>query len=101
MQMTVEKLQHTLEHFLANGVLTKESLISFAHPEQSDKSKFMSYPFDGERLAYVGSVPDNPAMFVMAGMTGPGSDKLKQPKTQPPRGSRNSGELQKEQHGHS
>ena len=76
MQMTVETLQHTLEHFLANGVLTKESVISFAPSKQSDNRKLKAYPIDGERLAFVGSVPDRPAMFVMTGMTARSVDDL-------------------------
>jgi hypothetical protein len=84
-QMTVERLQQILEHYLANGVLTKESLISFADIDavrrclRHDKSKFTSYPIDGERLAYVGSVPDHPAMFVMTNMTAKSFDDLTEP----------------------
>jgi hypothetical protein len=67
MQMTVANLQHALEKFLADGILTPECIVGFAHTEHDDDGTLKVYPIDSERLAIVGNAPDCPPMFVMTG----------------------------------
>ena len=67
MQMAVAKLQDALKQFLADGMLTPECIIAFAHTEQDDPGQLKVFPIDREKLAIVGNAPGCPPMLVMTG----------------------------------
>ena len=61
--MTVAKLQDALKKFIADGVLSPECVIAFAHTEQDDPGQLKVFPIDCKKLAIVSNAPGIPPML--------------------------------------